>query len=71
MELHPYDPIIFAGTLDGAVRGLDLRSGESIAEYSGENRVKKEFELGNRFFTCIFLTNENFNGYRVELEVNG
>lgn len=35
VELHPYDPIIFAGTLDGAVRGLDLRSGESIAEYSG------------------------------------
>ena len=33
--LHPHDPLVYASTLDGAVRCLDLRSGTSVAEYTG------------------------------------
>lgn len=33
--IHPLEPLVFAGTVDGAVRCLDLRSGEPVREFTG------------------------------------
>jgi hypothetical protein len=33
--IHPLEPLIFAGTVDGAVRCLDLRSGDPVKEFTG------------------------------------
>jgi hypothetical protein len=36
--IHPLEPLIFAGTVDGAVRCLDLRSGDPVKEFTGPYR---------------------------------
>ena len=33
--IHPLEPLIFAGTVDGVVRCLDLRSGDAVKEFTG------------------------------------
>jgi len=43
--VHPVDPLVFAGTLDGAVRCLDLRSGTSVTEFSGHTGSVLDFRV--------------------------
>jgi len=43
--LHPHDPLVYASTLDGAVRCLDLRSGTSVAEYTGHTASVLDFTI--------------------------
>merc|ERR1719167_854785 len=47
VEIPPFEPYIFAGTLDGAVRILDLRSGESVQEYTGHTASILDFSFSS------------------------
>lgn len=54
VEIHPTEPHLYAATLDGAVRCLDLRSGNPVTEYTGHTANVLDFSFscdGSRLVT--------------------
>jgi len=47
--VHPAAPLIFASTMDGAVRVLDIRTGDAVAEYSGHSANVLDMGLAGDF----------------------
>jgi len=45
VEVHPYKPLVFASTLEGAVKCLDLRTGNAVTELTGHNQTILDFSI--------------------------